>query len=209
MESMGSKTSRGMTLLEILIVLAIIVVFAAMIGPNIASVFKVSVGSSSREIAGLAQETFNAALMNKRVYRLVVDFKENEYWVESGPDTLLLESEDARTERERLQRQLSIGSKSQTNSNAPSAWNMDPRVNRKRRKLPVGVKFEKVISEQFNEPITEKIAYAHFLPSGIVEQTIIQIKDNSNHISSIVLRPFHSKPIIKEKDLNREEAFPK
>ncbi len=71
-----------MTLLEILIVIAIIVVFAAMVGPNIASVFKVSVGSSSREVAGLAQETFNAALMNKRVYRVAIDFTNQEYWVE-------------------------------------------------------------------------------------------------------------------------------
>jgi len=198
----------GMSLLEILIVIAIIVVFAGMIGPNIASVFKVSVGSSSREIAGLAQETFNAALMNKRVYRLALDLKRGEYWVESGPETLLLEAEDARTERAKLQSQLSSGSRTATEAGAaPPAWNMDQRVTRRKRRLPVGVSFGHVLSEQFNEPIEEKTAYAHFLPSGIVEQTVIEVKDNKKHITSIILRPFHSKPSIKEKALTREEAF--
>ncbi len=69
------------------------------------------------------------------------------------------------------------------------------------------MKFSKVITEQFNDPIESKIAYIHFLPSGIVEQSVVEIKDKQNHLSSVVIRPFHSKPILKEKSLTREEAF--
>ena len=178
--------NRGFTLIELLVVVALIGLMGLVAIPSVSNVFKVSLNSATRDMATKIRETYNAASMTKRVHRMVFDFKTQQYWVEIGPPSLLLETEDSRKKHERA---LRFGNKDaeEIEKQKNSAFTLARPVNRKPSDLPRGVEFEDVITEQSDTPIKEGQAYVHFFPHGMTEKSIIHLKDNSNHKATLVI----------------------
>ena len=191
----------GFTLIELMVVVAIIALLSALVIPTISSYFKVSLGSASRAMAGTIKETYNSTVITGRVHRLVYDFKENNYWVEAGSGTLLMDTKESRDRDSRKKRLGTTGKKED------SPFTMDKTVTRKKISLPAGARFEDVITQQSPEPITEGLAYTHFFPHGLIEQTVIHLKDESNHQVSLVISPIVGKTDMYERYLTPKEAF--
>ena len=185
-----------------MVVVAIIALASAMAIPSISSFFKVSLNSASREMAGTIKEAYNATVITGKVHRLVYDFKENSYWVETGPSTVLL---DTKASREREARKKRIASNEEKKED--SSFTLDKSVTRKKISLPTGASFEDVITQQSPEPLTEGRAYTHFFPHGLIEQTIIHLKDESKHQVSLVISPIVGKTDMYERYLTTREAF--
>ncbi|MGK5085128.1 hypothetical protein WDW37_17715 [Bdellovibrionota bacterium FG-1] len=182
--------------------MAIIALLSAMAIPGISSYFQVSLNTTSREIAGTIKETYNATVTTGRVYRLVFDLKEGNYWVESGPPNVLLDTKESKEKEERKKRMTLDSDKKEE-----SPFQMDKTVTRKKHPLPTGVSFEDVITQQSFEPITDGLAYAHFFPHGIIEQTLIHLKDESKHHMTLVISPVIGKTELYERYINSQEAF--
>src|SRR2546423_1613625 len=94
----------GFTLIEVLVVVAIIALISAISIPTIGTYFQVSLNSATREIASTIKESFNSAVITGKIYRLVFDIKEQQYWVESGPATALLDTAESKEKEERRRR---------------------------------------------------------------------------------------------------------
>ncbi|MBC7692456.1 MAG: prepilin-type N-terminal cleavage/methylation domain-containing protein [Methylotenera sp.] len=202
-----SRTSRlhasdqGFTLIEMLVVIALIGLIGLFAIPSISGVFKLSLGTATREMASVIKETYNSTAMTKKVHRLVYDFKAGQYWVESGPESLLLDTADTRQKEERRRRFTKPNEKEE-----PSAFTLDKSVTRKKLTLPRGVEFEDVVTEQTKEPLTEGKGYTHFFPHGIIEQTVIHLKDNANHHVTLVIQPLVGRTHLIERYVKAEEA---
>ena len=76
---------EGFSLIELLVVVALMALIGTMAIPSISNVFKISLGSTTRDLATTIRYAYNAAMMTKKVHRLVYDLKANRYWVEVGP----------------------------------------------------------------------------------------------------------------------------
>ena len=176
--------SSGFTLIEMLVVLALIGLITVFALPNISSMFKLSLNSVTRELASTVKEAYNSSIMTGRVYRLAYDLKEQTFWVESGPGNVLLDTKDSKEKENRRKR-------FQKPDDAPPApqFTMDTTVTRKKMSLPRGVVYEDVITEQSPDPITEGMAYTHIFPHGLTERTIIHLKDTQEHHISLLLDP--------------------
>ena len=173
----------GFTLIEIIVVVALIALITVIALPNISAVFKVSLKSSAREVANLTKEAYNAAVITGRVHRVVYDLGEQQYWVESGPAGLMLDTVESKEAEERRKKFK------QEDEKHTSPFGIDKTISRKKRTLPRGVEFEDVETEQSKEPIAEGLAYTHFFPHGISEQTLIHLKDTSNHRITLHVAP--------------------
>lgn len=195
----------GFSLVELLVVVALMALIGTMAIPSISSVFKLSLGSTTRDIATTVRHAYNAALMTKKVHRLVFDLKEHRYWVEVGPQQLLMETEESKARAARIKK---FGSKSDDDkkSDAPS-FSLASYVTRKKNELPRGVQFEDVTTEQTKEPITDGFAYTHFFPHGIIEQTVIHLKDTSNHQATLVIAPIVGRTKVIERYVPSKEAL--
>jgi general secretion pathway protein H len=170
--------------MEIMVVVAIVAGIMIFAAPKMGGALKVSINSAARELATTAKESYNSAVMSGRVHRLAYDLKKQEFWAESGPANVLLDTKESKEKEERRKKFARDDDKP-----PPSEFSLAPLVTRKKISLPRGVTFEDVQTEQKPEPITTGMAYTHFFPHGISERTIIHIKDESNHHYTLILSP--------------------
>ena len=198
------NSSSGFTLIEMLVVVAIIVLITMVAMPTVSSYFQVSLTTATRDMATIINEAYNSALASGQVHRLVYDLKENTYWVESGPADYLIDTKESKEKADRRKRFQSPNDKP-----PPPAFRMETTVTRKKIKLPTGVVFEDVVTQQSPDPITEGNAYTHFFPQGLTEQTIVHLTDSSQHHVSLVPTPLIGKTNLYDKYVKREEVFAK
>lgn len=194
--------ASGFSLLEMLVVIALIALLSLTALPNITSAFRISLNSTARELASTVKEAYNSTVVTGRVHRVVFNLKEGTYWVEAGPANALVDTEQTR-EKELKKRRMARPDEPPP----PSQFSMALEVTRKAMSLPRGVKFEDVISEQSKDPITEGQAYSHIFPSGLAEQTIIHLKDQSDHRNSLVITPLVGRTELYERYVTSNEAF--
>src|ERR1700761_2738418 len=95
----------GFTLIELMVVVALIALISVMALPSISSYFQVSLNSATREVAATVREAYNATLVTGKLHRIVYDLKQGQYWVEQGPNGAVLETKQSR-EREELKKRL-------------------------------------------------------------------------------------------------------
>lgn len=201
--------SSGFTLIELMVVVALIALISVMALPSISSYFQVSLNSSTRELAATIREAYNATLITGELHRVAYDLKKGEYWVEKGPNTAVLETKESR-EREERRKRLRFGDKA-ANENKPS-FSMDKSVTNKKKALPRGVTFEDVVTEQNREPQTAETtgtAYTHIFPNGLTEQTIVHLADTSQHHSSLSITPLLGRSDVYDRYMKPEEVFGK
>lgn len=199
-----NRSSEGFTLIEMLVVMGIIVLITFVALPSVTSYFEVSLNSATRDIATNIKEAYNAAMLSGRVHRVAYDLKEHSFWVESGPPDALLETKETK-DKDLRRKRLSKAS----DDKAPSKFTIEKSITRKKLVLPRGVTFEDIISQAGTEPITEGMAYTHFFPHGVAEQTLIHIRDQSKHQASLVITPLLGQVDFYGRYVKQDEIFSK
>jgi prepilin-type N-terminal cleavage/methylation domain-containing protein len=194
----------GFTLLELLIVVAIIALVSVFALPNITSYFRVSLNSATREMASTIKEAYNSTVITGKIHRMVYDLDNAQYWVEVGPANVVLETKES---REKAERRNKFRKKEDIEAQTPK-FAPDKSVTRSKMSLPDGVKFEDVITEQSTEPLTKGVTYTHFFPQGFTEQTLIHLQDESNHHITLAISPLVGRTDLFERYVDRKEAFP-
>jgi prepilin-type N-terminal cleavage/methylation domain-containing protein len=204
---MKKLSKKGFTLIELLVVVALIALISAMVMPSVSSYFQVSLNSATRDLSSVVKESYNSTVLTGRAYRVVYDFKKAQYWAESGPSNVLLDTEASKKKAEDRARHSRTEENAQTDSS--NSFALDKTITRKKVDLPRGVTFEDVLTEQSKDPIKEGMAYTHFFPQGMTEQTIIHLVDSSNHHVSLVISPLVGKSDVYDRYVTSEEVFGK
>jgi prepilin-type N-terminal cleavage/methylation domain-containing protein len=183
--SRRTSDRRGMTLIEIMVVVVLIVLIATLALPNLSSVLNMSLKSTARRVGGLVKEAYSQSLITGRVHRIVYDFEKNEYWVEKGSTEVLLDTEQSKKMEKDIEARLFRKKEPDT-----SGWNRDGRLSKKKYSLDRGVKFVEIVTDQSAEPIREGMAYTHLLPTGEAEKTAVFLEDLDNHKNHLGHRTF-------------------
>lgn len=194
----------GFTLIEVLVVIALIAGLFVMMAPQIGGYTRVSLNTAAREVAAVTKEAYNAAQMSGRSYRIAYDLKAREYWVEAGPKNLLLDTEQSR-EAERRRKRLGRDEE----ADSVPQFKQDKGITRKKHTLPRGVDFVAVYTDQHGnrEPVKTGVAYTHIFPSGLTERTVVQVKDARDNPMSLILEPLLGNTRIERSLINLEAAY--
>src|SRR6185369_11425274 len=153
------KNQKGFSLIEMLIVVAILVALVVLGWPSLTSHFRLSFNATARKLGNTIKKTAHYAVMTGRVYRIVYDLDSQEYWVESGPKNFLIQS-----------------STNQKKSSSPQ-FQLEKEITQKKVRLPKGICYEKISTQQNSTPISKGQAYTHFFPHGFGEVTQIDLKN--------------------------------
>lgn len=193
---MRFRPSRGFTLVELLIVIAIIATMAALAVPGLASVTGANARQAAGELAGSMRALFDTAALRHATCRAVLDLADRTWWAECarGPVGIARDPDRAPAapalsdqelqerfpgERDAEVRRLLAGTRF-------GAY-QDRLV--KKRALPGDAGFGPVHVEGRRDPIEEGVAYVYFFPGGQAQRALVPIVDG-DHVYTVVVEPF-------------------
>lgn len=184
----GRALARGMTLIEILIVMAIVALISGGVLVGVGQSSSARLRHSGTMIAGAVRVAFARASATSKTVRLVMDFDEDAMWLEEGDQPHLVQSKDvtgtggaeAATEAEKLARE---------ESSRIVKGPVPPRArfklidvagvaesNPNKGKKPLdGVRFRQTQALHDDKPRQTGRAYLYFWPGGQTERASIQL----------------------------------
>jgi len=183
------ECQRGFTLLEILIVIALVAMVSAIAIPSLGVGLKVNIDAASRNLASIVRTTRDEAVLKGQIYRVAFDIEKGQYWAEIGDRSFLMRtSEQEEEERRRKERYGTADEKDNEKAQRrDDGFSMAASIKKKKQSLPTGIKFVDLINSRTKEPQTSGIVYAHVFPHGFVEKLIIHVKDSLDRQATLVV----------------------
>ncbi len=150
--------------------------------PAIQQVTNQRINSTTRKMTGMVRSVRNDAVLLNLIHRLVIDFDEQTWWVETQKKFALLHDEEEAQRKDRKKGDEVLGDSA--NFNFADKYTKEP------VKMPAGVVFSGVVTEQEGF-INKGVAYINFYPNGFVDQSILYLnKEGSENVFfSMILRP--------------------
>ena len=187
---------RGFTLIEVLIVVAVVGVMALAAAPALDSFTGANARSAAGEIAGASRYLFDTAALRRQTCRLVVDIDHGEWWAEctsAGPGNRrgqpVMGKDGVAEDDEQLLRGYSDepdAEKRRFLARARFAEFKDRQV--QKRKLKGSAAFEKVWTPRQRDAQTRGKAYVYFFPQGQADPAHVPVVDGSN-VYTVVTQP--------------------
>jgi general secretion pathway protein H len=174
--------ARAFTLIELMIVMAVIALLAAAAGPALGGLTGADARKGAGELAGAMRWLFDTAAVRHATCRLVLDPGERSFWAECAPGRTAI-ARDAEDEDRRERDAETAG------GNAPTGFAPfeDPIV--RRRTLPGDTAF-KVIRVDGRDALAEgRPSWIHFFPGGRAQSARVTIADGG-HVYTIRLEAF-------------------
>lgn len=191
------RTKRGMTLIEIVVVIAIIGIMAALSAPSLNGILGLQQQSAVKELGQTYIWLQEEASLRNVCFRLSFNLDRGTWKIEMGdPSTLVFSStEEAEEHQDDLKSKMRRFTKRQIEEGAMEEetksdfQKLDDPAFKSEHTLPEGLSFAYVYTPQYgeegkrpsdrepDEPEDESIAYSHIFPDGTVEHTVIRVVD--------------------------------
>ncbi len=195
-----SKTSGGFTLIEVMLVVAIIAVIVTGATFGLGAVTRTRLRSASFRVMSATRFAYNRAITQGTTTRLHFDFEKNTMAVEESAtpvtlargDDLDAESGDAvdpwDLARSRLEKPLDPPAPRSpfqpiTNANGTTLKRYTAQP------LGDGISMHALITPHEVDTRTEGEGSVYFFPGGLTEQAVIQLSDSSDTVYSIEIHP--------------------
>lgn len=200
----GTNRQKGMTLIEIMIVLAIITAVLAIGGPRIFS-SAASKRAAVRKLAVLSREIRNVARLYNETNRLVIkmdDEKGHTYSVESAPGNAIMLNEDQMKDIERMTEMQ------RKDAGIAEQFKPSSRVLKGEVALPKGLFFADVEYGNKKELVEKGRTYVHFFPHGLSEEVAIHVTDRRTLNWTITVHPLTGRADVYERRASLKELRP-
>lgn len=186
--------SAGMTLIEIMVTLAVVGLVLGITISQLGDTFDSRARQATRELSATIRYLYNKSASENLTMRLVFDLEKNAYHVEATADLFQLESEEERLERVKREQKAKPKTETKTTSSADAdAAQEETPVQRAEAKfgavdshllkpyqLPSGVFFKDIYTEHDSGPVSKDKAYIYIFPSGYVERSIINLRNEDD-----------------------------
>lgn len=202
------RRSRGFTIIEVLVVIAIIALMLTGATYGLRSISRTELRGSSAKLAGGIRYCFDRAITTGSYYRIVLDLNKNQYWAERSDERMYLgrDKEEAPGQgkaydadaAEKLKDEQDAKDKALLDARGGIAASLEPPPKPKRAKfqtfrdttLPVvnlkRIKLFDVFTGRQREPYTSGKAYLYFFPDGHTERAVVRLTDGDNFYSLVV-----------------------
>ena len=179
------KSAKGFSLIELLIVLAIVGMIIAVAVPQVTKAFRVGLKSVSNQVGGAFSFAYETAIIKQRVLRFVFDLDKNIYRLEICNVDNFMPS--------------MIGDSSLF---SPYRGELG-----KDKKTESGIIIHSVKYQGVSEVINSGMTFVYFFPQGVSDGVIVTFKGKSTEESfySIILNPINGKFKIEGKNVTYQD----
>lgn len=193
---MSIKNRKGMTLIEILVVLAILGVLA------VAGVQRLrkteNLKTAVRQLSTVLKKTRNFAKLSGKTYRLVFKMDDkagHSYWAESSSQNHLIDPKADDKYRLSMDKE-----KEEEKLKAAGGFQPATDILSKPKTLPFGWSFGKIESSGNPEKEAKEVTYIYFFPQGVSEEAVIQLTNKNKTTWTVHLNPLLGNPDIFEEE---------
>jgi prepilin-type N-terminal cleavage/methylation domain-containing protein len=179
------KPSRqaGFSLVEVLIVMALLALIVGIVAPGINSAFRVSAESFARQTALLLREARDRAMLLDKLIRLRIDLEKQELWLEEAAGGYLLRRDSADRPG------LSSREREEAEKSESEAFVMVEALTKEKRALPGGLKIVEVITPRAKDPVKEGRVDVYFFSNGTSDGATLHFEDDEQVKYSLKLHP--------------------
>jgi prepilin-type N-terminal cleavage/methylation domain-containing protein len=173
--------SEGFSLIEILIVIALLALITSVGIPALNNAFRADNESFARKMALLLREARDRAMLSDKLIRLRIDLENQQYWLEEAPSSYLLQKPPERglSERERQERE----------EKEAGAFRQLTELTGDRVSMPKGLRIVEVITPRERNPIREGQVDVYFYHNGSADGVSIHFEDEENVPHRLTLHP--------------------
>ncbi len=189
------SNKRAFSLIEILIVLAILGMIAGVGIPQINRIFRANLKSASVRISGLIRFAYDSSIVKGSIHRIVFDFENKNYRLEVSNVNELIYMEEESSESDKKEED---NDEDEVVEKVP-VFSPSSGEAGKDTSLSVGVVFDSVENVSLNKKFTSDIAYMYFFPQGMTQNIIIRLKSERGETGfySIQVNPINAKTKIE------------
>lgn len=184
------RPPAAFTLIELMIVLAVIALLAAAAGPALGGITGADARTAAGQVAGTMRWLFDSASVRHATCRLAIDPAARAFWAECAPGRTTIERDPekaAELEAERRARQGDGDASPSEGAPAGFASFEDSIV--RRRELPGNAAFAAVRVDGRDAIADGRNAFVHFFPGGRAQSARVTIADG-DHVYTVRLEPF-------------------
>jgi len=190
------RGQRGMTLIEIAMVAAILMLVTGLVVPRLSNLTWLELRNGARKLSGAIRYTYELAARKSMPLRLVLDLEERSWWVEGSGDKVLIDPEKIAVKEGALSNEPSAHAQrfvTRGYIESGELWKprdepgfaaygdmLSPKV-----VLPDRVGIQGVWTAHQEERVTAGRAYLYFFPSGQTERAVIHLIDEDEHVYTL------------------------
>jgi len=184
----GARTTRGFTLIELIVVLAIVAGAAALAIPAMASVTGANARKAAGQLAGSMRTLFDLAAVRHATCWMAIDLDHRTYWADCGPAGA--RAGGGSIDDERLAGRFGYEPDPEIRKILPHPATGE----RKERllppqELPGKAGFGPIHLENQREAKDSGTAYVFFFPGGQAQKAWVPVVDGK-HVFTVVTEPF-------------------
>ncbi len=187
----GQASHRGFTLVELMIVVAVIALATAAVVPALNSVTGANARSAAGDLAGTLRYLYDTAALRHVTCRMVLDLEGRAYWEEcaKGRVGVARKAEEELDDEELKRRFPDEEDAEQRRLLSQSKFGAFPDRLLGKRTLPGDVGFGPIRVEGKADPVEKGTAYVYFFPGGQAQRAFVPVVDGS-YLYTVVLEPF-------------------
>jgi general secretion pathway protein H len=191
---MTARRQRGFTLVELMIVVAVIAILTAAVVPAVSSLAGSHARQSAGELAGSLRYLFDTAALRHVTCRMALDLPGRAFSAECAPGVVGVARDpdpsraaaDEEVLAERFPDERDVERRRLLAKSRFGAYT--DRI-LKHHELPGQTVFRAVRLEGRSRPVTEGTAYVHFFPGGQAERAFIEVAEGDT-VYTVVVEPF-------------------
>lgn len=224
---------RGMTLMEILIVMAIIVGIFGIAVPSLQGIFGLERAQAAKKLASTYNYLREEAGLRNVSFRIAYDLDLHTYSVQVGdPNTLVFSTAEERIEFEEelqdelaryTQREIEEGEAREIQEKRGRFQGLEGDTTLPTRvELPAGTRFGWVYTPQYEDPVEprdvdfdeefdeeeeHRLVYSFIFPDGYMEQTLVRLVDEDDEENGLTIEvePLTGRVLIHEEEVLPED----
>lgn len=193
------RAARGITLLELLIVLALLGLILGLSINALSKITRTKLRTETNKLAAAFRHTFNRSSTHGLYMRMVIDLDADAYWVEASDQPMFLaekkrgvgEEEDEDKEAEGLgggeTPSLAEGGLAAVFASPRARYQADGVIPRTSFEKPIQI--DGVLTTGQDDVFRAGKAYIHFFPNGFVEPAMVYTTNGEGDYFTLILDP--------------------
>lgn len=171
------RSQRGFTLIELVVVVAVVAVITGAVVTGVGSLRGASVQAEAGKVAVAVRYLYNLAVISGKNQRLVIDLDTQSYWGEAQDsadpcESFLLPGSDADEDGSDVD--VTRAGFAASDSQLLQKVTLDK-----------GIRFAKVNTTHQDQPQDKGQAYIYFFPSGTAENAVVQLEGDEDDFMTV------------------------